>query len=630
LRRTYSIWRFFALLAICLAYANSFENGFHFDDFHTVTDNPAVRSLDNLPHFFSDARTFSVLPANQTYRPVVTASLALAYALGHGYVPVWFHLTTFLLFLLLVWLLTDLYGGLMPRWLALGAAAWFGLHPAMAETVNYVIQRGDLYCTLGCVAALVVYARYPLQRRWGWYLLPLAFAMLSKPPAAVFPALLLGYVWFFEAEVSAGNRWRRSLRAAVPSLVVVGALLWLQSAMTPKTFTPSILSPWAYRLVQPYVWLRYCGALFLPVHLNVDSDLGPISDVLDRRALAGLLFLALLGVAIWFSARRRRLYPIAYGLIWFVVTQLPTSLYPLSEVENDHRMFFSFVGLILAVVWAGWLLFECLPASLPRTSWLKPVTLTLVVLLLSGYAYGVHVRNKVWRNEETLWLDDVEKSPRNGRGLMNYGLTQMNKGAYPVALDYFTKALEYTPNYAALEINLGVVNGAMAQQGDAARAAMAEQHFLRAITLAPNDDTTHAFYGRWLKSEGQVVAAAEELKKAIALNPLRPMQRDEMADLYSRMARLDAPRTADDWLNRSLAQYQQAQYEQAIESARSALRIDPHSAEAWNNIAAGYASLHGWDEAIDAAQRAIVLKPDFQLAKNNLAWSMSQKKTAGH
>jgi hypothetical protein len=31
----------------------------------------------------------------------------------------------------------------------------------MAETVNYVIQRGDLYCTLGCVAALLIYARYP-------------------------------------------------------------------------------------------------------------------------------------------------------------------------------------------------------------------------------------------------------------------------------------------------------------------------------------------------------------------------------------------------------------------------------------------------------------------------------------
>jgi hypothetical protein len=56
------------------------------------------------------------------------------------------------------------------------------------------------------------------------------------------------------------------------------------------------------------------------------------------------------------TARRRALYPISFGLLWFVVTQLPTSIYPLSEVENDHRMFFSFVGLVLAVVWSGWLL----------------------------------------------------------------------------------------------------------------------------------------------------------------------------------------------------------------------------------------------------------------------------------
>ena len=633
-KRTDLIWRFLALLAICLAYSNSFQNGFHFDDFHTVTDNPAVRSLSNLPHFFSDARTFSVLPANQTYRPTVTASLALAYAMGHGYVPIWFHLTTFLLFLLLVWLLTDFYGGVLaateagpfPRWLALGAAVWFGLHPAMAETVNYVIQRGDLYCTLGCVAALVVYAKYPRQRRWGLYLLPLVFAMLSKPPAAVFPALLLGYVWFFEAKGWAAVRWRTSLRAAVPSLLTVGALLWLQSAMTPQSFSPSILSPLAYRLVQPYVWLRYCGALFLPVHLNVDSDLGPIDDVLDPRALTGLLFLALLGAAIWFSMRRRRLYPIAYGLIWFVVTQLPTSLYPLSEVENDHRMFFGFVGLILAAVWAGWLLFKQLADSHLRTRWLKPAAATFVVLVLSGYAYGVHARNKVWHDEESLWLDDVRKSPHNGRGLMNYGLTQMSKGAYPVALDYFTRALEFAPNYPILEINLGVVNGALAGQGDTARVAIAQQHFLRAISLAPNDDTTHAFYGRWLKSRGQGLMARDELNTAIALNPLRPMQRDELADLDSRIASVAAPQTADYWINRSLVQHRDLQYEQAIESARSALKIDPHSAEAWNNIAAGYEALHRWDEAIEAAQRAIALKPDFQLAKNNLAWSISQKK----
>jgi hypothetical protein len=93
------------LAGITVAYCNHFSNEFHFDDSHTVVDNPAIRSLRNVPRFFTDTSTFSVLPANQTYRPMVSASLALDYALGHGYVPLWFHLTTFVLFLGLVWLL---------------------------------------------------------------------------------------------------------------------------------------------------------------------------------------------------------------------------------------------------------------------------------------------------------------------------------------------------------------------------------------------------------------------------------------------------------------------------------------------------------------------------------------------
>ena len=92
-------------------------------------------------------------------------------------------------------------------------------------------------------------------------------------------------------------RWKRAAVAAVPSAVVTALLLWLQSAMTPKTFMPSMISPWDYRLTQPYVWARYCAALLLPLHLNVDSDLTPVHG-LDGRALLGLVFLAGLMAAI--------------------------------------------------------------------------------------------------------------------------------------------------------------------------------------------------------------------------------------------------------------------------------------------------------------------------------------------
>ena len=659
------------LLAIGLAYANSLQNSFHFDDFHTVADNPAIRSLRNVPRFFTDATTFSVLPANETYRPVVSTTLAVDYALarrfsGNGYAPPWFHFGTLLFFLVLVATLFGFYRLVLDAWqpapghvwLAMFAAAWFGLHPAMAETVNYVIQRGDLYCTLGCVAGLYFYARWPRLRRTGLYLLPYALALLSKPPAAVFPVLLLLYVWFFEAaDAPLGRRVKTSALAAVPAVLVTAALLALQSAMTPKTFLPSIISPSMYRLTQPYVLLRYAAALFLPLHLNVDTDLQVFTGF-NLQALAGLLFLAALLVAIWVTARRRRLYPIAYGLLWFLITELPTSLYPLSEVENDHRMFFAFVGLILAVVWAGWLTWERLLGAERRRE-LTPVLTATCLLLLCGYAYGVHVRNWVWHDEESLWHDDVLKSPNNGRGLMIYGLSQMGKGNYTDAVSYFERALVLTPNYPTLEINLGVVNGAMADQttGDvaAARTLAAQRHFERAIALAPQADEPHAYYGRWLMQHGRLAEARTQLEAAVTANPLRLLQRDLLISTYeaegddaaarqaaqatlaiapddaaarallARPAGVMPAMSAAQWINRSLMQYQQGQYAASIVSAQSALKVDPNSAEAWNNIGAAHGAMQQWDEAIHDEQQALRLKPDLTIAQNNLRWYTQQK-----
>ncbi len=661
----------FLLLAICFVYANSFSNSFHFDDFHTITDNPAVRSLRNLPRIFTDTTAFSVLPANQTYRPIVTASLALDYALGGGYRPFPFHLSTLLWFLLLVsvlyrfteLLLDRVEASAANRWLALGVAAWFGLHPAMVETVDYIIQRGDVYCTLGCLAALYLFARSGPSRRYGIYLLPFVLAMLSKPPAAVFPLLLAAYVFFFEeAALPLARRWRRSVWAAAPALAATGFLLWLQSAMTPASFAPSVVSPAAYRLTQPYVWLRYCGALFLPLHLNVDTDLAPFTS-LNARAAIGLLFALCLVLAIIVSARHHRLYPIAFGLLWFVLTQLPTSMYALSEVENDHRMFFSFPGLMLALTWSLYLLYGRVAAmkayALQRSRLVTPVLSTLTALCLCGYAYGAHRRNAVWRSEGTLWADDVAKSPHNGRGLMIYGLTRMDAGDLRGALALYTRALTYTPAYPTLEINLGVVNSLLAAQEPAQSPtlqAAAEQHFRRALALAPTDDTTHAFYGRWLLAQGRIPEATRQLETAVRLNPGRMMQRELLLHAYEASGNIAAarelaqstllflpneqlahaildgsyrksaanPATAA-LIEASLAAYRVSDFSKSIELAKQALQLDAHSAEAWNNVGAGYGALRQWDLGIAAEQRALALDPSLAVAGNNLRWFLAQR-----
>jgi tetratricopeptide (TPR) repeat protein len=653
------------LAAVTLTYSNHFENGFHFDDFHTVNNNPYIRSLHNAKLFFLDPATFSVLPANRTYRPLVTLSLAIDYWLGGGLQPFYFHLDAYLWFLAQLALMFFLFRHILrlakasARWpeapdiAALFAVALYGLHPAMAETVNYVIQRGDLYSTALVVASLALYGLRPGLRKYGIYLLPLALALITKQPAAIFPAILFAYVVLFERPA----RLSAAFRACLPSLAVVAAMLWLQARMLPKTFMPGIISTHDYIITQPWVALHYFLMFFAPVALTADSDQTAFSTILCARGMAGLLFLAALFWAIWRTSRRDELRPICFGLAWFLLALIPTGVYRLSEVENDHRMFLPFVGLALAAGACGLLLVK-------KRARVAAAAAAAAVLALAACAWGTHERNIVWRSEESLWRDVSIKSPRNGRGLMNYGLTLMAKGQDAEALRYFQKALEYTPNYFILEINLAIACGELH------RDAEAEQHFRRAMQLAPNDEQPPFYYGRWLMSHGRVGEAIPQfltsivrnrdyldpryalmqaytdtgmqpMAKSLAADTLQMAPGDALAMRYYRgeaaaealpdpvgaaeAAVKQAP-TAENYLNLSLTYHQARRFRDCIRAAQQALQLKPDFAEAYNNIAAAYEDLKEWDEAIAAAREAVRLKPDFQLAQNNLAYSERQKK----
>ena len=160
------------LVALLAAYANHFHNSFHFDDAHTVENNASIREVRNIPMFFRDATTFSSLPSNQSYRPLVSTLLAIDYRLG-GLQPFSFHLSIFVLFVALTLLVAFVIHRLLERsatssangWIALAAAAWYGLHPANADTVNYIIASSEVISTLGVIASFAVYFAFPRLRK---------------------------------------------------------------------------------------------------------------------------------------------------------------------------------------------------------------------------------------------------------------------------------------------------------------------------------------------------------------------------------------------------------------------------------------------------------------------------------
>ena len=353
-------WVLVCVLAVVVlaAYGNHFHNDFHFDDSHTVTDNVFIRDWANIPRFFVDPYLFSTMPDHATWRPLVSISLVIDYKLGNGS-RFWFHVQTFVWFLVQLAVMFFLFRRIMD-WAephpanaaaALFAAALYGLHPANAETVNYIIQRGDLYCTLGVVASVAWFAFDPARRKKGLYLLPAAAAVLSKAPALVFPFLLLAYAWLFETD----RKWMPALRATWPAFAAAAVLALLTAKMTPAAYNPGAISASQYRVTQPWVALNYFQSFFLPTELTADTDMGYVAPF-SAPAIAGYLFLIGLVALVVATSRARRTRPVAFGILWFLIALAPTSLMALAEVENDHRMFFPFVGLALAVFWTARLL----------------------------------------------------------------------------------------------------------------------------------------------------------------------------------------------------------------------------------------------------------------------------------
>jgi tetratricopeptide (TPR) repeat protein len=645
------------ILVVLAAYLNHFQNVFHGDDDQTITANvETLNNLHNIPRYFTDPQLSSATPQKRTWRPLVSTSLAIDNRIGKGK-PFAFHASTFLWFSVLVLVLWLLFRRIMDwaipersnQWTALAAAALYGLHPAIAETVNYITRRADVFGALGLTAGLLLFAAFPTHRKWGLYLLPVAGAWLATPAALIFPLLLLGYVLLFENE----TKWSRTVRVAGPAFLaalLMGVVSW---KMTPATYQFGD-SPWLYRLTQPAAALHYFRSFFLPTNLAFDSGWSPVSNPFRPAALGGYIFLAVLIALIWRTAPPRATRPIAFGLLWFVLALLPTSLVPLTTVVSEDRMFFPFAGLALAVLWSLRLLL------VRRPEWVYGGIGATAALLLAA-ALATHARNRVWMTEESLWYDVTLKHPEYARGLMNYANYTMLKGDYITGLEYLERAERIAPEDATVEANLGIAYSALHRDKDAA------QHFERGVSLSKDHWEPRFYYARWLKTTGKYDQAEAHLQAALRMNrdalPARLLLMDTYADhgkwpelqtlidetmrlhpesfphrTPTQAAKAGTPTTSpseklppEALIRVASGDCRAGRYDDCLKNAKAAIELRPNYAEAYNVMAmALFATNHG-DDGIAALRQAIRIKPDYETAKKNLAWALEEKKRVlGH
>jgi tetratricopeptide (TPR) repeat protein len=619
----------FILILLGLAYSTHFNNGFEFDDSHTIQTNSAIRSLGNVVQFFTDGNTFSSLPANRAYRPLTTLMNSVDWVMGNGssipfhiHIFFWYLVQGMVLFYFTKFLLNKTLAHRDSDWAALLTTAFYMLHPANAETINYIIARSDSFSTLTILAGLLMYI-YRDRIRGGQYLylLPVIAGIYTKQTGVMFAPLLFLYIVLFEQKTSISDPFAtvfskkmHALKASLPAFIVCfGLFIFNQHYMTPES-TVSVnttISRFTYIITQMWVTLHYLSNFILPINLNADPGIATIFNPFDLKVIVGaIVILLLLGVAL-VTTRSEKTRVISFGIFWFFIALAPTSLTPLYQMANDHRTFFPYVGLSISMGYGLWLLYLKFESKIKALQ-IQRYILAYLIIILMAYAYGTYQRSEVWGSSESLWGDVVKKSPTNFRGWNNYGQALMATAKYPEAQAAFEQSLKLFPNYGTALINQAILFNAMGKSN------LSENLFIQALSSNRSNPSSFYYYASWLNQQGRKTEAKELLQKALEVSPSHIASTELLNQINN------SPITEADLLNQSVYFYNKNNHPESIIASQNALKLNPASAKAYNNICASYNQLSQWQNAIPACEQAIALDSTFTLAHNNLKVALNQ------
>ena len=518
---------FLAVLGVGLAvsYANSFGIGFYFDDSYGIASNPAIRSLRNIPRFFTDPFTLTTMRENVDIRPLLVVTFAVNYAIS-GNEPWSYHLLNLILHFIaaglvfvivrdhLWWPAADRGPNAAACFPAAAAALFFALAPLNSQPLNYMWARSALLCTALYLAAFLAL----LHRRWILGAVLHALALETKAIAVSLPVMIVVQDFLYRDRarhptvMSYMRDWRRLvLPVGLPAVLNV-AYLVQRSILLPEWAEAMLHERW----VTPWIWfmsqwpaLLYYVRLFLwPDALSVDYDFPYTTSLLLPRAWMSLLLL-LSWSALALRASRR--YPqVTFATLWFFITLAPESSFaPLAEVINDHRPYIA-SSLGLSVLLA-WLLDRATAIVAPRRR--QAVFAGACLLLCMPAAVFTHYRSWQWSDSLRLWEDTVRKSPNNARAWMNAGLAYMSRGDMVSARRYFERARDLSPGYAYVHMNLSMLE---AHEGHIEKALSEAQ---QAVRLRPDLALTHFYLGQALHKMGRTAEAGAAYQQAVQINP---------------------------------------------------------------------------------------------------------------
>jgi tetratricopeptide (TPR) repeat protein len=421
-----------ALCVTALAYSNSLEAPFVWDDHTLIEYNPRVLNLHALGEYLSASFWSDPFDDKRGYfRPLTTLTYALDHALWQG-APAGFHLTNLFLHLactLLVFLLAR-QGGARPPVAAL-ASAFFAVHPRLTESVAWISGRTDVLATLGALAGFYLHCR-PSRATWST-LAAAACVFLGLLSKEVAIAAAVGILVFETRSFRlTADRWRECARRLLPLAVALVLYAWLRLRVETPVLESELSRGERFLLVFQTIG-TYAWMLLNP--FSPEVQIGRVGYVQTLPCVLGATITLGAGVAIarigLARVHRSRISgPLAMAAtaLLLVLNALPL---PVSVIAADRFLYLPIAAIAIALAW----------------TWRTPLRLrravcVLALVFLALFSIRTFVRNFDWADEWRLWEKGCEQSPAaNGLACYNFADMLLEAGRAEEALDFYEKSL---------------------------------------------------------------------------------------------------------------------------------------------------------------------------------------------
>jgi len=528
----------FLLLLAIATYANSLLNGFIYDDFQQIMENPYVHSFRHVRAVFSTS-VWSFQGAEGVlsyYRPLMTFGYMLCWRL-FGSVPLGYHIVSVLLNAVIV-LLLFFVGRRLFRddIVAFTGAAIFALHPVHTESVAWVAGVTDLELTFFYLLTFSFFldiSRVGSPRIWLRYVLMTAsfgLALLSKEQAATLPVLATLYEHFYRDDRSETTSYQKFSRYGV-LWTTVGVYLLIRTHLLGGLLPGARherISFYEVMLSAASLFGKYIGKILWPAHLALFYDIHKSTSLFEPAVIFGFasLFACCL-LIVWTGIGR----PASLAVVWFLLTLSPVLniRWMVSNVFAERYLYLPSIGfswLAACGVRKVWLLLDLRPAV-----WRAALACSLGAIGIICIIQTVR-QNSVWHDQESFIRHAVASSHDGGFARANLGAIDWDRGDVGGAEREWLQAFKERPDNAILLEDLALLYAKQQRNQDAI------DYFQRAIRLQPNYLHAHLTFAKFYQDLGQLADAEAQYRAAVRISPLSVQARNDLGELLFKDGRL--------------------------------------------------------------------------------------------